>query len=607
MNLKQLLKPPFILSLMFLTNSQAQIISGEKGMQNQSQKIQQIENGLRPKYFVKGDKLKSIDEVMKEMNIPGISVAIINNFEVVWSKGYGIADTETKQPVDENTIFQAASISKPVTAMAVMKMVQDGKLDLDKNINTYLKSWKLEENELTAKKAVTLKNLLSHNAGVTVHGFPGYKPDAPFPSLVQVLNGETPANTGKIFVYMEPETQWRYSGGGTTIVQQAMIDQENKSFQEIMQERVLNPIGMSNSFYSNSMLNDKQVENATAGHYTVDGTQVVGKRHIYPEMAAAGLWTTAGDLAKFAVEVQQSLKGKSNKVLNQQFTEIMTTPVLKGELNIGLFNEKIGEEQFFGHAGGNEGYNCDLLFHKSKGYGLALMTNSGSGASIMMQILRSAASAYGWENFNEPDYEKTSLTADQLKKFSGTYSKDFDKTTTIVLKDNKLLFKETCETEVMLDPVNQNTLISSNRGTKFQLNGETGTLTLNGKELKRMPEGEKLAGDYIEVGDLENAVRCYRELLEKDAEAIKWLESYLNNAGYYFLNQSNFKIATGFLKVNSILFPQSTNVWDSLGEAYFYDKKYDLAIEAMKKVLEINPNNQNAVSKIKEAEAELKK
>jgi len=141
---------------------------GEFSMPNQSQKIQQIENGLRPKYFVKGDKLKSIDEVMKEMNIPGISVAIINNFEVVWSKGYGIADTETKQPVDENTIFQAASISKPVTAMAVMNMVQDGKLDLDKNINTYLKSWKLEENELTAKKAVTLKNLLSHNGGIRV-------------------------------------------------------------------------------------------------------------------------------------------------------------------------------------------------------------------------------------------------------------------------------------------------------------------------------------------------------------------------------------------------------------------------------------------------------
>jgi len=576
-------------------------------MHNQSEKIQQVENGLRPKYFVKGDKLKSITEVMKEMNIPGISVAIINNFEVVWSKGYGIADTETKQPVDENTIFQAASISKPVTAMAVMKMVQDCKLDLDKNINTYLTSWQLPENELTAKKAVTLKNLLSHNAGVTVHGFPGYKPDAPFPSLVQVLNGETPANTGKIFVDMEPETQWRYSGGGTTIVQQAMIDQENKSFQEIMQERVLNPVGMSNSFYSNSILNEKQLKDASAGHYSVDGTQVVGKRHIYPEMAAAGLWTTAKDLAKFAVEIQKSLKGESNRVLNKQFTETMTTPVLKGELNIGLFNDKIGQEDFFEHAGGNEGYNCDLMFHKTKGYGIALMTNSSSGAAMIMQIFRSAAKVYGWDNIVHPDYEEVILTDTEKKHFCGSYQVDFDKTVQIYLKDNKFIYKMTCDAKKELVAVSKQIFITNDRTSKVEISDDFDKLLQDGKELKRLSDGEKLAGDYIESGDINKAVICYKKLLEKDADAIKWLEEYLNNAGYYFISQNNFKIATGFLKTNSILFPQSGNVWDSLGEAYFFDKKYELAIETMKKALEINPNNQNAVSKIKEAEELLQK
>lgn len=607
MNLKQLLTLSFVFGLMLLTDSRAEINSGEKNMPNQIEKIKQIENGLRPKYFVKGDKLKSIDEVMKEMHIPGISVAIINNFEVVWSKGYGIADIETKQPVDENTIFQAASISKPVTAMAVMKMVQDGKLDLDKNINTYLKSWQLPENEFTAKKAVTLKNLLSHNAGVTVHGFPGYKPDVPFPSLVQVLNGETPANTGKIFVDMEPETQWRYAGGGTTIVQQAMIDQENKSFQEIMQERVLNPIGMSNSFYSNSKLNEKQLKNATAGHYPDSGEQVVGKRHIYPEMAAAGLWTTAEDLAKFAVEIQKSLKGESNRVLNNQFTEIMTTPILKGEYNIGLANENISEEKFLGHGGGNEGYNCDLLFHKTKGYGVALMTNTDNGAAMIMQIFRSAAKVYGWDNILPPDFEEIVLTDTDKKHFCGSYQMDFDKTVQIYLKDNNLAYKLTCDDEYQMIPVSKQMLIKSDRTRKVEISADFDKLLQEGNELKRISDGEKLAGDYIETGDVEKAVKCYKELMEKDADAIKWLENYLNNAGYYFLSQNNFKVATGFLKTNSIIFPQSGNVWDSLGEVYFFDKKYELSIETMKKALEINPNNQNAISKIKEAEELLKK
>lgn len=608
MNLKHLLKPAFILSLMFLTNSQAQIISGEKNMPNQSEKIKQVENGLRPKYFVKGDKLKSINEVMKEMNIPGISVAIINNFEVVWSKGYGVADTETQQPVDENTIFQAASISKPVTAMAVMKMVQDGKLDLDRNINTYLKSWQLEENELTAKKAVTLKNLLSHNAGVTVHGFPGYKPDAPFPTLVQVLNGETPANTGKIFVDMEPETQWRYSGGGTTIVQQAMIDQENKSFQELMQEKILNPIGMSNSFYSNSILNEKQLKNATAGHYN-DGTLVVGKRHIYPEMAAAGLWTTAQDLAKFAVEIQKSLKGESNKVLNKQFTETMTTPVLKGELNIGLFNQKIGEEQFLSHAGGNEGFSCDLLFHKTKGYGIVLMTNSRNCNGLMMPLFRSAASVYGWSDVLPPDFEEVVLTNEEKVHFYGSYQLDFDKMARLYfVNNNKLVFKISCDPEKQVTPISKLSLITADRVDKISISADFDKFFLNDKELKRnFNDDEMLAADYIEAGYILDAVDCYQKLLEKDAEAIKWLENYLNNAGYYFISQNNFKIATGFLKTNSILFPQSGNVWDSLGEAYFFDKKYELTIETMKKALKINPNNQNAISKIKEAEELLQK
>jgi CubicO group peptidase (beta-lactamase class C family) len=362
-------------------------------MQVEQKKIEEIENGLRLENFIKGDKLKSMEELMNETNTPGVSVAIIIDSEIVWTKGYGIADTETQLKVDKNTIFQAASISKPVTALAVMSLVQAARLDLDENINTYLESWKLPENEFTIKNKVTLRNLLSHTAGVTVHGFEGYNHNAELPTLVQVLNGEQPANSDKIVVDMEPNTIFRYSGGGYTIVQQALVDQLQKPFEEIMQELVLIPLDMGNSFYSKCTLNEKQCINATAGHDD-DGSQIPGKRHRYPEMAAAGLWTTAEDLAKFAIEVQKSLKGESNKILTKEFMEIMTTPILNGELNIGLFNERVGREQLLGHDGGNEGYTCKMLFHKKKGYGAVLMSNSNRGYDISMPFFRSAATAY---------------------------------------------------------------------------------------------------------------------------------------------------------------------------------------------------------------------
>lgn len=575
-------------------------------MQSNQEKIRQVENGLRPEYFIKGDKLKSIVEVMKEINTPGISVAVVHDFETVWAKGYGIADTETQQPVNTDTIFQAASISKPLTALAVMKLVQDGKLDLDENINSYLKTWKLPENGFTAKNKVTLRNLLSHTAGVTVHGFPGYNPDAEMPTLVQVLNGELPSNTGKVIVDMEPNTEIRYSGGGYTIVQQALIDQLQKPFQEIMQELVLDPLGMTNSFYSNSVLKEEQCTNATAGHKG-DGSEILGKRHLYPEMAAAGLWTTAVDLAKFFIEVQKSLKGESNKIIDKEFMEIMTTPVLSGEYNIGLRNEKIGAEQLLGHNGGNEGYTCSMLFHKEKGFGIVFMSNCDKGYEMKMSFFRSVAAAYGWNNILHPNYEIADLSADEIKHFIGNYKMEFDKTMKVFQNNNKLVYKTIYGEQKQLDYVGNNTLIDSDRTVKIEFREDSGKFYMNENIIERLNDGEKLGSDYIEEGSLEQAARWYQELMKKDNSMNNWLENHLNNAGYNCLWRKAYGTAIAFLKINTILFPRSANAWDSLGEAYFDDKQYKLSIEAMKKSLEYGQNNQNAIKFIKDAEEYLKR
>lgn len=374
-------------------------------------KIKEIEEGLRKKYFVKGDETRSIQGFMRDENVPGMSIAVIKDFEISWMKEYGVNSIVDGVKVNKNTIFQAASLSKPVTALAVMKLVQDGKVDLDENVNTYLRSWKLEENELTKDDKVTLRNLLSHTAGISVSGFPGYSYKEKIPTILKILNGEEGANTGKIEVKNNPNREYSYSGGGYTIVQQLMVDLLNKPFQEIMKEYVLEPLGMNNSFFSNEILDKEKNENITAAHDD-DGAVIEGERHVYPEMAAAGLWTTSEDMAKFAVEIQKSLKGESNKIISKEVAEEMITPILNGEYNIGFENLSMKDEKLLAHGGSNEGYKCGMMFHREKGYGIVFMTNGDRGYQVRLELYRSFAKAYGYDEL----IEERDISDDAQKK-----------------------------------------------------------------------------------------------------------------------------------------------------------------------------------------------
>jgi len=192
--------------------------------------IQKVERGLRPPVLLKGDKTWTLEERMRLYRVPAVSIAVFGSGRILWAKAYGVADADSLTPATEATLFQAASVSKPVSAAAVLKKVEQGKLSLDKDVNEYLKSWKLPENEWTKKTPVTLAELLSHSAGITVHGFPGYAAGRAVPTLVQVLDGAPPANTAAIRVDSLPGKEYRYSGGGYTIAQQALIDVEGKPF-----------------------------------------------------------------------------------------------------------------------------------------------------------------------------------------------------------------------------------------------------------------------------------------------------------------------------------------------------------------------------------------
>jgi CubicO group peptidase (beta-lactamase class C family) len=342
----------------------------------------------------------TLDAAMQKLGVPGLSLAVINDFELHWSRGYGLADKASGAAVGPDTLFQAASISKPIAAMAVLKLVQDGRFSLDQDVNTLLTSWKVPTGP-PDRPPVTLRSLLSHTSGSDDgFGFPGYKPGVPVPTLVQILNGETPSNVGRVLFARPPFAAYKYSGGGITLVQLLMGDVTTRPFPEVMRDLVLDPIGMRHSAYEQP-LSAARDRNAARGHDRNGAARDV-KWHAYPELAAAGLWTTSPDLARFGIELQKSLQGRSNRVLNRAMANEMASPVGVGPFAIGMQMAKSGEGWYLSHGGSNWGFQCLLFVHKVKGYGFAAMTNSDAGGRLLAELQQRVAATYKWDLLDQP-------------------------------------------------------------------------------------------------------------------------------------------------------------------------------------------------------------
>jgi len=353
----------------------------------------------------------SLEQLMTLYKVPALSIAVIDHFEIVWAKAYGTVELGSPAPVTTSTLFQAGSISKPVAATGALYLVEHGKLSLDEDVNQKLKTWKVPENEFTKTQKVTLRRLMSHTAGLTVHGFPGYAVGDRVPTLVEIFNGEKPANTAPIRVDLSPGTKVRYSGGGVTIEQQLMMDVAGKPFPALMREIVLDKIGMTDSSYEQPLPSALAARTAT-GTYG-DGKMVRGRWHVYPEMAAAGLWTTPTDLCKFAIEIALSRHGKSNRVLSEAQTREMLTPVMD-DAGLGFFMEK-GNPGQFGHNGADEGFQALLTMNSETGKGVAIMANSDNGIAAADFVLRAVAKEYAWNYKFEPHEFGTMLLALKLK------------------------------------------------------------------------------------------------------------------------------------------------------------------------------------------------
>ena len=388
-------------------------------------KIKEVENNLGGWVNIQ-DSINewNLQERMKRYHIRGLSIAVVHNHTIEWARGYGAMDTTTQQPVTIQTLFQAGSISKSLNSVGVLKLVQDKKVDLYMDINQYLQSWKFPYDSLSKGKKITIANLLSHTAGLTIHGFPGYERSDTIPSVIQVLNGKRPANTEPIRSQFEPGLRFQYSGGGTTISQLIVMDVTHQPYDVYMWNNVLKPLGMTMSSYTQPPAADKQKFLATG--YGADGKEVKGKYHVYPEQAAAGLWTNPTDLSKYIIETQLSLQGKSQKVLSQQTTKLRLTPYIDSNAAFGVFIEKKGNEKYFGHNGSDEGFTSVYTGSFENGNGVVLMVNSDNG-NILSEVLNSVAKVYGWKDYYKPSVKKIVPVADSLlDAYVGNYFLDGD-------------------------------------------------------------------------------------------------------------------------------------------------------------------------------------
>ena len=338
----------------------------------------------------------TIVALMLKKQIPGLSLAVIQDGRIVKARGYGVIENGGTKPVTKDTLFQAGSVSKPVTAFAVMRLVEAGKLSLDSDVNLALKSWHVPENEFTKTEKVTLRRLLSHTAGFTVHGFPGYPVDAKRPTLIQVLDGERPANTPAIVVDFVPGSRWRYSGGGYTVVQQLVIDTTGQPYPEFMCNSVLKPLGMVESTYQQPLPTASADKTAT-GYYP-GAIPVPGRWHVYPEMAAAGLWTTSSDLARFVIGMQQALASQAGALLSPSTAQLMVTPI-NNNYGLGFGVAGNGKTRRFFHNGRDEGFDASMLAYFETGQGAVVMININENSSFMNQVLWEVGKEYGWPQF----------------------------------------------------------------------------------------------------------------------------------------------------------------------------------------------------------------
>lgn len=555
-------------------------------------RLVRIERDLRPPISLEGGERWTLAERMSHYGVPGVSIAIIDDGRIVATRAYGLADRQTGADMRVNTLMQAASISKAVSAFGAMRMVERGQLRLDAPVNEKLKSWQVPGTDPTRAMPITLSHLLSHTGGLGVHGFVGYEAGQPLPSIAQILDGQPPANNPAVRVEQAPGFGFRYSGGGYTIAQALMSDVAGRSFPELMRREVLKPIGMRDSTFEYP-LPSRRMKHAAAG-VTPDGKDVPGKHKVHPESAAAGLWTTPEDLARFAIEVQHAVRGESRLLGRNSAERMLRDPGADHyALGFGIVHEN--GAIYFGHDGWNDGFSSHLLANR-EGDGIAIMINANQPV-LMQELRRAVAFEFGWPGYRVEKREP--MSAVQRADFNGRYPYNAEQYIVVKPAGENLSFEYGGEENLLLTPIGNGRFVAIDTGLTIELSRDaTGKQQLsfvyadNRRESHaRLADAARSLRERVYAND-SGVVDDYRKLAASGN--IVGSEAYLNSQGYRLIGQKRYPAARQVLALTAALYPTSANAWDSLGEACMLDGDTDAARTHYRKALSLDSNLSSA-------------
>ena len=568
---------------------------------NVADRIHQVENNLIPFVPVKGFKGWNILDRMKYYKVPGVSIAVIKDYKIDWAKGYGLADTSQKKPVTTETMFSAGSISKFLMAVTALKMVEDGQIDLEKPINNYLTSWKIAENDLTKKTPITLRMLLSHSAGTSQSSYFGFTPNQLLPTIVEVLSGAKISETRPVVVNSEPNKEFRYSGGGSMIAQLALMDVSKQSFSNLTQKILFDKLGMKNSTFEQPL--PMKFKKQSSWAYS-SASWFKGMPYVYPQQAAAGLYTTPTDLAKFFIDIQNSYIGKG-KILSQSMTKKMLTS--QQNVSDGSYKEQMGIGPFliqrtdntdpngvyFEFTGVNAGFLAYGMASITGGNGVIIMLNSGDDVNgLGKELRRAVAKVYNWTNFLPEEIQPINLTDIELDKAIGRYRMAADEV--VYLKKEKNYWVENINegANIYCFPIAKDTLIFTDYNIKgfFKRNEKGEVIALQNiyqdKPMPKMKDDEFSPSEYLRMKKYEEAKKAFGEM--------KMNEYQITYLSYNLLNKKplNMKAVKTILDLAVEQHPNSSIVYSRLGDYYLKINDKLNAIKSFQKALSLDPTDQ---------------
>lgn len=353
------------------------------------------EHRLRPAVLESGEPLPhwSLCERMAYYHVPGVAVAVIRNGKVVQAAGYGVLAEGSSQKVNGDTLFSVGSVSKVATASIILRMVAKGKLNLDSNVDRYLRSWHVSPTKDVPDPDVTLRTLMSHTSGFNVGGFPDFMPDEPVPTLIETLDGKPPAKHHAVRLTSVPGTRYSYSGGGIMVEQQLLEDVTKTSFADTAKTWLLNPLHMDRSTFVSPL--PASTSNVAKAHDN-DGHLVALPRgwQTFPEQAASGLWSNAQELGSWVATLIESYRGQNNFLPRGLATQMMT-PVSPSPQGLGPELLGSGDARAFFHSGSNDNYRAWIEGYLQSGDGFVILTNSSNGSLLRLEIRHALSDAIG--------------------------------------------------------------------------------------------------------------------------------------------------------------------------------------------------------------------